>query len=46
MDSETFACLDSVGNMCVHDCVHLRSFEIVTQRSLTCFTSISRGIGS
>ena len=33
MDSETFACLTVLGT-CVY---HLRSFEIVTPRSLICF---------
>ena len=42
MDSETFACLTML-EICVS---HLRSLEIVTPRSLTCFTSISLGIGS
>ena len=37
MDSETFACLTMLET-CVS---HLRSLEIVTPRSLTCFTSIS-----
>ena len=42
MDSETFACLTMLET-CVS---HLRLLEIVTPRSLTCFTSISCGIGS
>ena len=42
MDSETFACLTMLET-CVS---HLRSLEIVTPTSLTCFTSISLGIGS